>query len=97
MGRALGSVVAPPALWLIVVVNVSAVVAAALVHRIAVLEGLDERTARHAATLMALVPPAFVLAWGYAEGLFLMLIAGTLGVTPRPVVVSRRDGSAWLR
>ena len=60
---------------LVVLANVAALVAAALVHRL-VVEVLDDRDlARRSATLVGIGPPAFVLVWTYAEGLFLALSA----------------------
>jgi hypothetical protein len=65
-------------LALLVVTNVAALVAGALVHRITLFETGDRRAARRAAWFLALVPPAFVLTWGYAEALFIVLAAATV-------------------
>src|SRR5581483_8403586 len=62
---------------LLVVANVSALVAAVLVHRLTRLEGGDGRAATRAAWLVALVPPAFVLSWAFSEALFVALAAAT--------------------
>jgi len=62
---------------LLVLTNVAALGAGALVHRLTRLEAGDTRTARRAAWYVALVPPAFVLTWAYAEALFIVLAACT--------------------
>src|SRR5207248_1552898 len=58
---------------LVVIANLSALAAAALVHRLAWDETGDADLARRAAWLMALLPPSFVLVMAYSEGLFLLL------------------------
>jgi hypothetical protein len=63
---------------LLVVSNLAALVAAAVVHRLTKLETGDAGAARRAAWFVALVPPAFVLTWAYAEALFILLAAITL-------------------
>jgi hypothetical protein len=60
-------VAAATGVTLLVVVNVSALALGALLHRLALTETGDRALARRAAWLVALVPPAFVLVWGYAE------------------------------
>src|SRR4029077_15621661 len=76
-GRALGPVLGGRAdVALVAVVEVSALVLGALVHRLVLLEGRDERTARRAAWLVALFPSAFVLVLGYAEALALVFTVG---------------------
>jgi hypothetical protein len=77
LGRALGAAVASPGFWLVVVSNVAALVAGALAHRLCLVERLGEPVARRAATLTALLPPAFVLVWGYAESLLIALAIAT--------------------
>ena len=77
VGRGLGAVVASPGFWLVVVSNVAALLAGALVHRLCLLEGLGPPVAARAATLAALLPPAFVFTWGYAESLLVLLAAAT--------------------
>jgi hypothetical protein len=77
IGRALGAVVATPGFWLIVVSNLAALLAGALVHRLCLVERLTPAVAARAATLTALLPPAFVFAWGYAESLLVMLAVAT--------------------
>ncbi|MET0727240.1 MAG: hypothetical protein ABWZ76_02965 [Acidimicrobiales bacterium] len=62
-------------LGLVVLANVAALVAAALVHRLVVEVLADRDLARRSATLVGIAPPAFVLVWAYAEGLFLALSA----------------------
>jgi len=63
---------------LLIVTNLAALAAGALVHRLTLLETGDRRAARRAAWYLALVPPAFVLTWAYAEALFVALAAATL-------------------
>jgi len=64
------------AIALAVIVNLCALVAAALVHRIVVVELHDERTAQRAAWFTLLVPSGVTLVMGYAEATFMMLVAG---------------------
>jgi hypothetical protein len=61
---------------LILIANVSALFAGALIYRLTRME-LDRRTGQRAALLFAIVPPAFVLVFGYAEALFIALAALT--------------------
>lgn len=63
------------AVGVLLVANLSGLVAAALVHRLAASVTGDRDLARRAATLVALAPPAFSLVWAYAEGPFLVLAA----------------------
>lgn len=63
---------------LVVLASVAGLVAAALVHRLVLAETGDADTARRAATLVGLAPPAFSTVWAYAEGPFLVLAAGHL-------------------
>ena len=66
---------------LLVVSNVAAFTAFALVHRLAVLETGDDRTATAAAWWLALLPASFVLVMGYAESLLLVVsISAFLGL-----------------
>jgi hypothetical protein len=67
-----------PGVALVIVANVAALVAGALLHRLTLLETGDTRAARRAAWYLALVPPAFVLTWAYAEAMFVVLAAATL-------------------
>lgn len=62
----------------LLVANVSALLGAALVHRLVRLELGDDDLARRTATLVGIAPPAFVLVWAYAEGLFLLIAAAVL-------------------
>lgn len=77
-GRALGVLVGSPALALLLIANVGALLGAALVRRLGIESGLSAAAATRAGWLLSLAPPAFVLVWGYAEGLFIVLAAGTL-------------------
>ena len=63
---------------ILLLANVSALVAAALVHRLVVVVMDDRDLARRSATLVSIAPPAFVLVWAYAEGPFLLLSAAVL-------------------
>lgn len=58
--------------------SIAALLAAAVIHRLVVLETGDADVARRAATLVGLAPPAFSTVWAYAEGPFLLLAAGQL-------------------
>lgn len=79
----LGKVLSVPllgreALALVVLANLAALVAGAAIHRFTLVETGDAAAARRAAWLVALVPPAFVLVWSYAEALFLVATIGCL-------------------
>lgn len=64
---------------ILVLVNVVALLAAALVHRAVVeVSGGDGDAARRAATLVGIAAPAFCLVWAYAEAPFLLLATGQL-------------------
>ncbi|MGI8664253.1 MAG: mannosyltransferase family protein [Acidimicrobiales bacterium] len=76
-GRALGAMVATPGFWLLVLSNAGALLAGALMHRLCRFEGLGAPAASRAATLVAILPPAFVFVWGYAESLLLVLAIAT--------------------
>ncbi|HEV3226984.1 MAG TPA: mannosyltransferase family protein [Acidimicrobiales bacterium] len=77
-----------PGTALLVLTNVAALGAGALIHRITRVETGDRRAARRAAWLVAIVPPAFVLSWAYAEALFIVLAAATF-------VALRRERWGW--
>ncbi len=69
---------------LLVLANLSALVAGALLYVLARRETGDEALARRSAWLLALVPPAFVLVMGYSEATMLViLIAGFLALRGR--------------
>ena len=63
---------------IVIVANLCALLAGAMVHRLALDVTDDADLARRAATLVALAPPAFTLVWGYSEGPFLLLAAAQL-------------------
>lgn len=63
---------------LIVIANASALVFAALLHRLALLETGDARLARRAAWFGAVIPPFSVLVLGYADATAMALAAGVL-------------------
>lgn len=66
------------ALGVLVLANLGALAAGALVHRLVVERLGDGDLARRAATLVGIAPPAFAMVWGYAEGPFLALAAAQL-------------------
>jgi hypothetical protein len=79
VGRAVHAVLTvSPGTALLIVTNLAALVAGAFVHRLTRLETGDRRAARRAAWYFALVPPAFVLTWAYAEAVFIALAAATM-------------------
>jgi len=63
-----------PGVALLVIGNAAALIAGALIYRLTWIE-MDRSTARRAALLFALVPPAFVLTFAYAEAMFIALAA----------------------
>jgi hypothetical protein len=76
----------PPVGWLTAVCWLAALVFAAALHRLMLIEVGDDGAARRAAWLVQLVPGANVLALGYTEAL-----AGLLAVTYFLVIRTRRD------
>jgi hypothetical protein len=74
---------------LVVVANVSALVATALLRILVVRESGDQRWADRSVWLFSLAPPAFVLVMGYAEGLLLVLAVGCF------LAIRRGSGRAW--
>ncbi len=60
---------------ILLVANVAALAAAAAVHRLVRVVVDDADLARRSATFVGIAPPAFVLVWGYSEGLLLLLSA----------------------
>jgi hypothetical protein len=63
---------------ILLLVQVCALLAAAVVHRLALEVTDDGDLARRAATLVGLAPPAFTLVWGYSEAPFILLSAAQL-------------------
>lgn len=63
-------------LALLVIANVSAFFAGFLLYRLVFFETSDRRKATLAVWLFAIFPAAFVLAWAYAEPLFLVTVIG---------------------
>ncbi len=61
---------------LLILVNIAALGAGVLLHRLVVFETGDRPTARRASWLLALLPPAAVLVLGYAESLMLVFAIG---------------------
>jgi len=76
--RGLGTVLAGRAdVAVLLIVEPAALVLGALVHRLVLVEGMDEATARRAAWCIALFPSAFVLVLGYAEAPAMALAVAT--------------------
>jgi hypothetical protein len=63
---------------LLVLSNAAALLAAILIHRLALREGLGRDTADRAVWVFALAPAAFVMVMGYTEPLYVALVAGIL-------------------
>jgi hypothetical protein len=57
---------------LLLIANVAAFAAVALIHRLALVESGDEETASRSAWWLAMFPTAFVLSMGYADSLLLL-------------------------
>jgi hypothetical protein len=74
-------------LALLVLANAGALGAGVLLHRLVVFETGDGRRAARAVWYLALFPAAFVLAWGYAESLFLCAAIGAF--------LAYRQGRWW--
>jgi hypothetical protein len=74
---------------LVVVANLSALVATALLRILVVRESGDQRWADRSVWLFSLAPPAFVLVMGYAEGLLLVLAVGCF------LAIRRGSGRGW--
>lgn len=74
---------------LVVLANLAALVAAALLRVLVRRETGDEALAARAVWLLCLAPPAFVLVMGYAEGLLLAFTIGCFLALRRP------GGPAW--
>lgn len=89
VGRAVGALTSmSPGTALLIVANVAALGAGALVHRITKNETGDGQAARRAAWAIAIVPPAFVLSWAYAEAMFVVLAGATF-------LALRRERWVW--
>ncbi len=63
---------------LIIGANLTALAAAVLIHRMVRQDTGDAQLARRSATLLSLVPPAFVLVLAYSEPLFIALAVATV-------------------
>jgi hypothetical protein len=88
LARTLGVVAfGHPGLALLVLVQVAALTAGVLLHRLAVLETGDRQLARRASWFLALLPPAAVLVLGYAEALLLCFAIATF--------LNLRQGRWW--
>jgi hypothetical protein len=77
-----------PGVTLIIVANLAALVAGVVVRRLMLAEGRDPATAERAVWALNLFPSAFVLVWGYAEGLYVSLAVATF-------LLARRDRYGW--
>jgi len=74
LGKVLSTVLfANVGLSLIVVANLFALLAGAMLHRLVLRERGDERLARRATWMLALAPPSFVLVMAYTESLAIFL------------------------
>jgi Mannosyltransferase (PIG-V) len=62
---------------LVLLANVCALGFAVLIHRLVMLETNDADAARRASWFACIAPPAFVMVWGYAEPMFLLLSVAT--------------------
>jgi hypothetical protein len=63
---------------LLIIANVSSFGAAMVMRRIVLFEKNDDALAERAVWITCLFPSAFVLVWGYAEALFVLLAAGSI-------------------
>jgi hypothetical protein len=85
LGRLVGLVLLNhAALGLLVVANVSALVALVLLHQLARYEGFSPESASLTVALLAVFPSAAALVWGYSEGLFLVGVIGCFLGLRRP-------------
>jgi hypothetical protein len=73
---------------LLLVANISALVAGALLYRVCVLESGDRDLGRRATWLLAIAPPAYVLVMGYSEATMIALALA--------VFLAARSGRWWL-
>ncbi|MGZ6885415.1 MAG: hypothetical protein ACXVJA_04315 [Acidimicrobiia bacterium] len=87
-GRAIGWLGIGPRTGVVVVANLAALVATTLLVLLVRREGFDAGVATRAAWLLALAPPAFVLVFGYAEGLYLAAAVG--------ILLCARDRRWWI-
>jgi len=77
LGRAVASLPGVPlGLALVALANVAALVAGALLYRLALVETGDKKLARRATWLMAFTPASFVLVMGYSEAMAIGLSVG---------------------
>lgn len=89
LGRAVGWLGMGPRVGVVVAANLGALIAGALLWTLVRREGFgDARTASRAVWFLALAPSAFVLVFGYAEGVFLALAVGVF-------VTARRRNWWW--
>jgi len=79
LGRALSPLLlGHTSVALVLIANMASLAVAVLIRRVVVFEKQDEALAERAVWLTTLFPSAFVLAWGYAEGLFLLACVGAI-------------------
>lgn len=88
LGRAIGWTGLGPRIGVVVVANVAALLAGALLWTLVRREGFGDAAAKRAAWFLALMPSAFVLVFGYAEAVFLALAIG--------IFLAARDRRWWL-
>jgi hypothetical protein len=89
VGRAVGRLGVGPRTGVVITANLGALAAGTLLVLLVRREGFDSGIAARATWLLALAPSAFVLVFGYAEGLFLALaIAVFLCVRARRFAVA---------
>jgi hypothetical protein len=84
LGRAVGWAFVGPRIGVVLVANLAALAAGALLVLLVRREGFDPAVARRSAWLVALAPSAFVFVLGYAEATFLVLAVG--------IFLAARDG-----
>ncbi len=89
LGRALGWLLFGHDAWaLVIIANLCALALAVLVRRLVLVETGDAAWADRSVWMVCLFPGAFVLAWGYAEAMFLLCAVGVF-------MAIRRRSWAW--
>ena len=76
LGRGAGWLGFGPRIGVVIVANLAALIAGALLWTLVQREGFSSATAKRAAWLLPLFPSAFVLVLGYAESIFLAVAIG---------------------
>lgn len=88
LGRAVGWTGLGPRVGVVVVANLAALIAGALLWTLVRREGFGDAVGSRAAWFLALMPSAFVLVFGYAEAVFLALAIA--------IFLAARDRRWWL-